>query len=272
MFHNVIYKRLNTTSQNILYAGLGFLALFALFFLLSSTQIPLAAELKKAQYPFKTTDPSFADDSLITIEDITCDSTELTQTESFARERVLLIGDSQLEGLRNPVYKYCVLNHHELVASVLWYGSTTKSWRKSDTLSYFLKKYKPTYVFIALGLNELYAKDLENRREYIKNILASIKEAEIRYFWIGPAAWKEDKGITTLMAEINGALFYPSHKLVLERASDSMHPSRKGAGIWMDSVASYVTSLGRHGIDFSIQKDTTMKITNSPLTIIAQEK
>ena len=47
---------------------------------------------------------------------------------------------------------------------------------------------------------------------------------------------------------------------------------KKQFGIWMDSVASYVTSLGRHGIDLSIHKDTTMKIINSPLTIIAQEK
>lgn len=263
---------MNSTSKNILYAGLGLLALFLLFLILSSIKKPLTFELKKAQYPFSRADSITKKDSVITLEQIAKDTVKTVHVDSSGRERVLLIGDSQLEGLRNPVYKYCNLNHHDLVASILWYGSSTKTWGETDTLSYFLKKYKPTYLFIAIGLNELFVNDMENRRGYIQSILASVKKAGVRYFWIGPAAWKKDKGITSLLAEMNGALFYPSHNLKLERAKDKMHPSKKGARIWMDSVATYVSSLGKYGLDLRIKKDTMMKIVNSPLIIIAQEK
>lgn len=273
---------MDTTSKYILSTALGLFALFLLFFTLSNTEKPLSFELKKAEHSFTKADSVINNDSVLTLDQIKKDSNitskptsanaDNTPTDSSGKERVLLIGDSQLEGLHNPVYNYCNLNNHNLVASILWYGSSTKTWGETDTLSYFLKKYKPTYLFIAIGLNELFVTDMDNRRGYIKSILASVKKAGVRYFWIGPAAWKKDKGITSLLAEMNGALFYPSHTLKLERAKDKMHPSKRGARIWMDSVATYVTSLGKYGLDLSVRKDTTMKKKNSPLIIIAQQK
>lgn len=265
---------MNTTKRNILFIGLGLLVIFILFLILSSNEKPLAFELKKASYPFKNTnkDSIASSDSIITLDEINKDTNYTASTDTSGKERVLLIGDSQLEGLRRPIYNYCTLNNHELVASVLWYGSSTKLWGQSDTLSYFLKKFKPTYLFIAVGLNELFVNDMDNRREYIQSILSSVKKFGVRYFWIGPAAWKQDKGITSLLAEMNGAFFYPSHKLKLERANDKMHPSKDGAKVWMDSVATYVTSLRKYGLDLSIHKDTVLKIVNSPLIIIAQPK
>ncbi len=263
---------MNTTSKNILCAGLGLFLLYILFFILSSTSSPLKFELKKAHYPFAIIENTETCDPIINLDDIKLDSSKTNHSDSLFRERVLLIGDSQLEGLRDPIYKYCNINNHDLVATVLWYGSTTKSWAESDTLSFFIEEYKPSYLFIALGLNELFVNDLENRRNYIKSILAPVKKSGIRYFWIGPAAWEKDKGITTLMAEMNGKFFYPSHNLKLDRCDDKMHPTRKGARIWMDSVATYVTSLGKYGLDLNIKKDTTIKIINSPLIIIPQSK
>ncbi len=264
---------MNTTQRNILYIGIGLLALFILFLILSIRDKAIVFELKKASNPFiEISQDSLKNDSVITLEDITKDTSDYLSMDTSGRERVLLIGDSQLEGLRRPIYNYCALNNHDLVASVLWYGSSTKVWGESDTLTYFLNKFKPTYLFIALGLNELFVTDMDNRREYVNKIIGSIKKFGIKYFWIGPAAWKQDKGITNLLAETNGAFFYPSHKLKLERAKDKMHPSKDGAKIWMDSVATYVTSLRKYGLNLSIKKDTVLKIENSPLIIIAQEK
>lgn len=264
---------MNSSKRNILYIGIGLLAIFLLFLWLGIREKPLIIELKKPSNPFiQSQKDSLKNDSVLTLEEIVKDTSGYLPSDTSGKERVLLIGDSQLEGLRRPIYNYCTLNNHDLVASVLWYGSSTKAWGKSDTLTYFLNKFKPTYLIIALGLNELFVTDMDNRREYVNNILASIKKFGIKYFWIGPAAWKQDKGITNLLAEMNGAFFYPSHKLKLERAKDKMHPSKDGAKIWMDSVATYITSLRKYGLNLSIKKDTVLKIENSPLIIIAQEK
>ncbi len=264
---------MNSTKRNILYIGIGLLVLFILFLILGIHEKPIIFELKKPSNPFTANSKdSIKMDSVLTLEDINKDTSNILPHDTSGRERVLLIGDSQLEGLRRPVYNYCTLNNHDLVASILWYGSSTKVWGESDTLSYFLNKYKPTYLFIAIGLNELFVTDMDNRKEYVNKIITSIKKFGVKYFWIGPAAWKQDKGITNLLAEMNGVFFYPSHKLKLKRAKDKMHPSKDGAKIWMDSVATYVTSLRKYGLNLSIKKDTVLKIENSPLIIIAQEK
>ncbi len=270
-----------TSKRYFLTVGLGLFTLFTFFLIIGSTEKPLILELKKANSPFtnlyKGLTTQIVDSNLIVKDSseiklqLEPDST-INDTNRDKGERVMLIGDSQLEGLRNPVYECCAKNHHKLVASVLWYGSSTKQWSNSDTLSYFLKKFKPTYLFIALGLNELFVRDMDSRRIYINKIISTVKKHHVRYFWIGPAAWKQDQGITALLQEINGTLFYPSHKLKLERASDHMHPSRNAAKIWFDSVAVCVTKLKTSGIDLSFKKDTILKISNSPLIIIGQEK
>ncbi len=260
------------TKNNFLLIGIGFFILFSFFFILSNTPKPLTIEFKKATSPFKFMEKASDLPPKKIIHFAKAKSSIDTIKITSGKERVLLIGDSQLEGLRSPVYNYCVSNNHKLIASALWYGSSTKTWSESDTLSYFLKKYKPTYLFIALGLNELFVNDMDNRRVYIKNIISTVKKFGIRYYWIGPAAWKEDKGICSLMSELNGVFFYPSHKLKLERANDKRHPSLAAARIWFDSVAVRVTKLNREGLNLSIKKDTILKVKNSPLMIIAQDK
>jgi hypothetical protein len=260
------------SKNNFLLIGIGFFILFSFFFILSNSEEPLTIELKKATTPFKSEEK---DSVLPTKKNKLSNKTNSSiDTIKFTsgKERVLLIGDSQLEGLRSPVYDYCESNNHELIASALWYGSSTKNWSESDTLSYYIKKYKPTYLFIALGLNELFVNDLDNRSQYIKNIISKVKKLGIRYYWIGPAAWKQDKGICNLLAQLNGSFFYPSQKLKLDRAKDKRHPSRGAARIWFDSVAVQVTKLNNDGLNLSIKKDTIRKIKNSPLLIINQEK
>ncbi len=186
--------------------------------------------------------------------------------DSLVNERILLIGDSQLEGLRGPVYNYCVENHHQLVSTILWYGSSTKQWGITDTLDYFIKKFKPTMVLVALGLNELFVNDLSNRQKYISNILNKFNSYKVDYFWIGPAAWTKDRGIIDVMKNQIGRNFYPSHLLNLARASDRRHPSRMAAKIWFDSVANYVTRSKK--IDFSRRTTLPPKKIDSPLIIL----
>jgi lysophospholipase L1-like esterase len=257
----------NQTQKNMLSIGLGLLLMFILFLTLGSLSDPILINLKKAASPF------FKDPNLATEEIADTSSIYDTLTNPITSERVMLIGDSQLEGLQKPVYKYCKLNNHELVSTILWYGSTTKIWSESsDTLDYFINKYKPTFIFIAIGLNELFIPDKENLKANVKNIISVVKKNKLKYFWIGPAAWSEDKGITQVLSEANGKFFYPSHKLELDRANDNMHPTRAAAEIWFDSVAVAVTKLKRYGLDLSIKKDTTVKVSETPLVVLTQKR
>jgi len=171
--------------------------------------------------------------------------------------RVLLIGDSQLECLRSPVRKRLKDNGYNFVGSVIWYGSGTKHWASTDTLNYFLRNFKPDIVLIALGLNELFVNDLDQRALYAQQIKNKLDAAHVAYYYIGPAAWVKDKGITKVLAETFGDLFYPSHQLTLARAADGRHPSQTGGKVWFDAVASQITRQGI--LNLSMVKDTTYK-------------
>jgi hypothetical protein len=254
--------------QLLLHLGLGLGSLFCLFFLLARSSANLTIELRKANLPFRPAAPFLTNSPLIvdTLAPLPMDSSLIPQ-----KERVLLLGDSQLEGLRGPIYKYCLTNKHQLVASVLWYGSSTRQWSRKDTLAYYLKKYKPSYVILAIGLNELFVNDMDNRRAYISQILETLKTAHVKYFWIGPAAWKEDKGITALLAEMTQPYFYPSHTLKLDRKPDRRHPTHKAAALWFDSVAVKMSLLKGRGIDFSVKKDTSAPTKNSPFVLLQQQ-
>lgn len=184
--------------------------------------------------------------------------------------RILLLGDSQLEGLRRPVYNYCVANGYDLVASVVWYGSSTKQWGSTDTLSFFINRYQPVHVIFAIGLNELFVNDFDDRREYIDNIMNTFAEHNVGYTWIGPAAWKEDKGVIDIMREKVGPNFFSSEKLTLARAKDGMHPSNDAARIWMDSVAVFMTKTT--DIKFRLKTSGDPKYAFSPFILLQQPK
>lgn len=159
-------------------------------------------------------------------------------------KRILFVGDSQLENLRKPVRKRLMDNEYQLVASVVWYGSTTKQWANTDTLAYFISKYKPDFVLVALGLNEVHARDFEKRTKYAQTIKSNLEQRKLPYYYIGPAFWMKDKGITTVLQETFGELFFPSHLLTLERSNDGKHPSKDAAIVWFEKVAEQITTKG----------------------------
>lgn len=167
----------------------------------------------------------------------------ITDTTS---QRILLFGDSMVEGLGKRLRNYAAENNHECL-NVIWYSSTTKIWAETDTLEHFKRTFNPTYIMISLGGNELFVRDLDKREEYIKQIIQ--KFGDIPYIWIGPPNWKEDTGITALMEKhAKPHRYYPSKKLKFDRMSDGAHPTMNSAAKWMDSVAVW------------IQKDTHYRI------------
>ena len=160
---------------------------------------------------------------------------------------ILFIGDSMLEGLAPRLAKYCAKNGHTLV-EVIWYSSSTLYWGQSDRLGELIKKYKPNYIFVCLGANELYVPNVKHaRRPYLKKILAEI--GDIPYVWIGPPNWDEDTGINDLLAqETDKGCFYLSANDHFERSRDGAHPTRASAHKWMDRVVKWIGTSGAHPI------------------------
>ena len=154
-------------------------------------------------------------------------------------QRFLIIGDSQVEGLRDPLYDYCKRNGHEIALALTWYSSTDMTYASNDTLKNMVKEYKPTHILFVIGLNQIYQSNFDASEKSIDSIVSSFNG--IPYSWIGPANWTEDKGINKLYEEnIDRDCFFSSKKLVLDRAKDGRHPSYKANFVWMDSIAKWM--------------------------------
>ena len=162
-------------------------------------------------------------------------------------KNILFIGDSMLEGLAPRLAKYCDKNGHTLV-EVIWYSSSTMVWGESGRLTELINKYKPNYIFICLGANELYVSDVKRaRRPYLRKMLAEI--GDIPYVWIGPPNWVEDTGINDLIAqEVDDNCFYLSANDQFERSRDGAHPTRAAAQLWMDRVVKWLGEKGAYPI------------------------
>ena len=169
--------------------------------------------------------------------------------------RILFVGDSMVEGLRYRLSQYAVANGHTMQC-VIWYSSSSKYWAKSDTLTHFIKKFDPTYIFLCMGANELFVRNLEERDAAVGEIIREI--GDLPFIWIGPPNWKPDTGINDiLLAHCGKKRYYPSLRLKYERAKDGAHPVLKSYNMWADSVSTWLRDSSAHPIRWEIpEKDT----------------
>lgn len=159
-----------------------------------------------------------------------------------ARQRLLFIGDSMLEGLSRRLADYAAANGHEL-RTVIWYSSSSKAWAECDTLEHFAREFRPTLIMVCLGANELFVKDLPQRRGYVQRVVK--KAGDVPLVWIGPPCWKADTGINDIIRETAGVgRFFDSSRLHLARRKDGAHPTPAAAAAWMDSVAAWMNGSG----------------------------
>lgn len=174
------------------------------------------------------------------------DVTAISQPDTSSHN-ILIIGDSMLEGLNKRLAAYAKANGHKL-NSVIWYSSSTEYWGTCDTLKVFLKRFNPSYIFISLGGNEMFIRDIKTKRQkYIKNFLAQI--GDIPYIWIGPPNWKPDTGINELIAEnVKPGCFFLSNGMRFDRQKDGAHPTYESAAVWMDSIARWMPLHAAHPI------------------------
>lgn len=181
----------------------------------------------------------------------------LTQKVQFPQpldttsKSILFIGDSMLEGLYPRLAAYAEKNGHKL-NTVIWYSSTSQTWGKCDTLTHFIDKFKPNYIFVCLGANELFIKDIKKKRaNYIDHMMGEIKD--IPLLWIGPPNWKEDTGINGLLqSKLPKGSFFLSNGMHFDRSKDGAHPTRASASLWMDSVVRWMPQNALHPIKMDL--------------------
>jgi hypothetical protein len=135
--------------------------------------------------------------------------------------------------------------------AVEWYSATTFNFGRSDTIDKIIARYKPSYIFMVLGLNELYAKDLKARKIAANQLAEKIKG--IPYTWIGPANWQEDFGINKVYeSSAEPGAYFMSKNLTLPRSKDGRHPDNKGYRLWMDSIAAWVQTSAKYKIKLKV--------------------
>lgn len=158
-----------------------------------------------------------------------------------APKTLLFIGDSMLEGLSPRLAAYAAHNGHKLY-SVIWYSSTSEVWGRSGKLRRYISQFKPDFVFISLGANELFVKDIAAKRgKYVDTLLGELGNTP--YLWIGPPNWKPDTGINSLVAsKAAPGSFFLSDGMHFDRSADGAHPTHQSAIMWMDSVVSWMST------------------------------
>jgi len=158
--------------------------------------------------------------------------------------RILLLGDSEAGGIKNVLNDYCRSNGHKLVASIEWYSATSLNFAKGDTISKIIARYKPTYIFVLFGLNEVLARDGANQRALARQFHKRLRK--VPYAWIGPTNWGQDFVVTdAFRAAADSAAFFSSKSLVLPKSTDGRHPSLAGYRIWMANIANWLQTSAR---------------------------
>lgn len=164
---------------------------------------------------------------------------EDTVAVDTARQHILFLGDSMVEGLGPRMGEYCAANGHDLTY-VCWYSSTSLAWA-SDTLRHYLSTERPTFVIMTLGGNEQQTRDIERRRECVSKMVEAV--GELPLIWIATPAWNTDATFNAIPRSVVGERrFFDSDRLTLKRATDHKHPTFAAAREWMDSIAAWMAS------------------------------
>lgn len=164
-----------------------------------------------------------------------------------SKQNILLIGDSMAYSLMFAMKHYCNYNNHDLNV-VSWVAASSKDYALCDTLDYFINEFKPTIIFFVIGANEMFVKDLDFRKQYIKTIREKTKH--VKTLFIGPPNWRNDTGINNIMmGEFSDRKFFLSKNLKFTRINgDKVHPDRKSGRMWMDSIALWTVNQSYYPI------------------------
>ena len=165
------------------------------------------------------------------------------------KKTILFIGDSMVECLFPRMSAYAKKNGHNLYC-VVWYSSSTEVYGTRTTIKDYISKYKPDYILITLGGNELFIRDIRQKRQkYVDEIIRQM--GNIPYVWIGPPNWKDDTGINDMISEsVPQGCFYLSYTpdQHYNRKKDGAHPKAESSILWMDRICKWIMTKSAHPI------------------------
>jgi hypothetical protein len=251
----------------------GSLALFSCYAFFTKDTL-VSFDLKKMNLAKYMLPDSIPQDSLALIDTLAVDTPEedstLSPTDSTGKVHFLLIGDSMNEYLRIRLNDYCIANGYDMYC-VIWYGATTKQYGTSDTIAYFINKHNPTYVLLTIGSNELFVRDIiEKRTDYVKHIVKQL--GRVPFVWIGPPNWKEDTGINEMIVtNVGESRYFESKKLKYNRYKDGAHPTRESAAMWMDSIAVYLQNDALKTIEMPLPDQSYKKVPHTTVLQMVRE-
>lgn len=164
-----------------------------------------------------------------------------------SKQIVLLIGDSMVGKLAPRFNDYAIKNNFEFHSEV-WIGSTIRDWALAADLQYQIDRFRPTYVIISLGINDLGYHDYTRREEAVKTILQTI--GDIPYTWIGPLHYSRFPNRTIvdiIKGQTGKGCFFDSSSIQAKRV-DGLHPTQIAANFWVDKVVDWMAepSLASH--------------------------
>lgn len=231
--------------------------------------------VKKAPFAetlFPDTSKLSSDDNLLSLSDQNKSQEEIVPeviaTDSLPKN-ILLFGDSMTMNIALRLAKYAKQNGHQMHA-INWDSSNTKIWAETDTLSYYLRKLKPDFIFISLGSNEVYFKDPYKRHPYVKQILTTI--GDLPYVWIGPPCWDNRTAINDMLeATCRPGTFFRSAGMEFKRKKDKIHPTREASALWVDSIMRWMPKSA-HPILANIPSDSLGKVSSNIILLKALNK
>lgn len=152
---------------------------------------------------------------------------------------VLVFGDSMTHLLAMSISQYGTKNNYHLT-SVTWESSSIPGWSNSDKIPKYIEESKPDFIIVSLGSNEMELKHFERRIPDVEKIVAAI--GDIPFVWVGPPLWKEDKGVYEMLEKSlpKGVVFRVGEDVDIPRGKDKIHPTRKGAQIWADTLMRWI--------------------------------
>ena len=149
-------------------------------------------------------------------------------------QRILHIGDSMVPLVGNYLRSVFTQSkrRYEIISIP---SSSTLSWAQEHGLRDAVYRYDPQVILISLGSNELFDPNPNRRAAAIRQIVSETRGRPC--LWVGPPAWKKDKGFLQVLRENMGhCRYFDSTQLKLERMADGRHPSWNGSYHWAEAV------------------------------------
>lgn len=196
--------------------------------------------LNKARYPEVLLAKEETPEPVVTPVEVPVDTLDVGIEEvpvpaDTTVHKVLIFGDSMTHNLAMSISKYGTKNNYK-VTGVTWESSSIPAWRSSGKIKKYMEMVNPDFVIISLGANEVGLKNFERRIPEVKGIVEELGETP--YVWVGPPLWKEDPGIYSMLNQAlpAGRLFITGPDMEIPRGPDHIHPTRRGADMWADTL------------------------------------